>query len=140
MDFTANPFYRIKTKIPDETGKGGNKMVIIWKKLGDHMVSIPDVCSWHLYSAFGDHEESMIGLDVGGQRLEVCDCWEIMQGNIRVDTYRILDYYAAVVREVYEIVKNGCPEYLDIDQIKSDVLPPFWEDWKSKGLIDHDLR
>jgi hypothetical protein len=120
---------------------GGIYMKIFWENLGAHIVCINNADNWHLFCELDEHEDATISLEVNGQTHQVCWSNEYIQGreHLGLGSYHVIEFYSAVVKLVFDRVKNDSPAYLDIDQIKAEVLPPFWRGWKEIGLVDDDL-
>ena len=70
-------------------------------------------------------------------------CWsnEYTQGreHLGLDSYHVLDFYSAVVKSIFDRIKSNIPAYLDITEIKNEVIIPFWYSWKEAGLVTEDL-
>lgn len=117
-------------------------MKIFWKNHGAHVVCIKETDNWHLFCELDEHEDAIINLEVNGQTHQVCWSNEYIQGreHLELDSYHVFEFYSAVVKTVFDRVKTDSPAYLDIDEIKVEVLPPFWRAWKQTGRVADDLE
>ena len=113
-------------------------MKIYFENLGSNIVSIPEKCVCRLWVEINQWEESCMKLEVDGQTYDICDCWDYLQGNEKLCPYTVLDFYNAVVKKVYEILTAGSVEFLDLEKVKDNVIPPFWAEWKARGWVRYD--
>lgn len=115
-------------------------MIIYWENLGAHIMNQKEGSEWRLFVDFDEHEWVYIYLEVNGQKHEASWSNFYCQGNerTRLDSYHILDFYNAIVRQVYKLIQNEKPEFLDLTAIQDQLIEKYWKAWYADGIVDCD--
>lgn len=114
-------------------------MIVYWKDSETHIVNLDDSI-WHLYCELDRFEDAVLALRINDITWEICWSDEYIHGlpHRGLTPEHVLKFYSAIVSKVYEIIKNDSPAFLDISQIKEDLIPSFWFAWKKEGLVKSD--
>ena len=111
-------------------------MKIYSEDLGASIYSIPEKCAWRLWTELNNRDEAVILLDIEGLDYKLCDSWEYIQGQARLGSLDVLEFYSAVVKRVHNLLLDGSVDFVDLEEVKDAVMPTFWEAWKNRGIVD----
>lgn len=106
------------------------------KDLGSSIHYIPEKSTWRLWTEIDDWGDAVIKLEINGVTHQHCDSWEYIQGQARLDSFDVLDFYVAVVKHVYGMIKEDSVDYINLETIKDAVMPAFWNAWRKRGIVD----
>lgn len=110
-------------------------MIISWDNIGQHVLRVSDNDSFHLFATIED-EQAYLFLELNGEKHELA--WDANDfcrpGASSLNSYDILEYYSAVVTSATSRCCQDC-DMLDIEAIKNELLPGFWETWHKYGHV-----
>ena len=94
---------------------------------------------WYLscdYNKFGD---ACIYMHMGGEEEMLCNSLDDFQGKWEdLEGEHVMEYYRELTKRVFEELRSGNHEYLDVAAIRNEILPIFWEKWQKEGYVPEE--
>lgn len=106
---------------------------------GGHLLTFNDFTQWCFGCDYDQRGEAYIYLLVGKTEYKVYTSKDLRQAHPKLPASAVSAYYTAVIKAIFDVAKAENPAYVDIDAIREDVLPAYWEKWQEAGYVDGEM-
>lgn len=107
--------------------------------LGGHMLTLRSGDRWCLGCDYDKSGNAYIYLLLGDNDCPICNSREFTRNHPGLRAKSVSKYYAAVIKAIFSHLKDQADIFVDIDEIRKDVLADFWPAWVAAGYVTGDI-